>query len=174
MPNADSSVTFQPVPGFPGYVAGSDGSIWSYRSRSTRKPSLETPVKLKPLTNYQGRPTVRLVTNGGKKTSLVSTLILTTFVGPRPAGMECCHNNGIRTDNRISNLRWDTHKNNQLDRAKHGTRVSPEEDQRILKLHLSGLSIRKIKETTTLSVMGTWLAVQRAKQDWLVLKGEKS
>ena len=166
MSNADSSVTFQPIPGFPGYLATSDGNI-----RSRKHPSRN----LKPATDKHGRLGVRLLHESGQfKSVRVATAILTAFKGPRPAGMECCHNNGIRTDNSISNLRWDTHKNNQLDRAKHGTRVSPEEDQRILKLHLSGLSIRKIKETTTLSVMGTWLAVQRAKQDWLVLKGEKS
>jgi DNA-binding XRE family transcriptional regulator len=35
--------------------------------------------------------------------------------------MEACHNNGVKTDNRLTNLRWDTPSSNQLDRQKHGT-----------------------------------------------------
>lgn len=50
----------------------------------------------------------------------VHHLVLEAFVGPRPAGMECCHNNGDWRDNRLENLRWDTHKANSEDRIKHG------------------------------------------------------
>lgn len=35
--------------------------------------------------------------------------------------MECCHNNGNASDNRLENLRWDTHYNNNQDRIRHGT-----------------------------------------------------
>ena len=35
--------------------------------------------------------------------------------------MQGCHNNGDPCDNRLDNLRWDTPKNNQDDRIKHGT-----------------------------------------------------
>jgi hypothetical protein len=47
-------------------------------------------------------------------------LILTTFRGERPEGMEGCHNDGNRNHNWLSNLRWDTHPNNLRDRTKHG------------------------------------------------------
>lgn len=52
---------------------------------------------------------------------LVHKLVLEAFVGPRPPGLEACHNNGDGTDNRVSNLRWDTHKANMADQFKHGT-----------------------------------------------------
>jgi hypothetical protein len=48
-------------------------------------------------------------------------LVLTNFVGPRPFGAQACHNNGIKTDNRLANLRWDTPAANQEDRESHGT-----------------------------------------------------
>lgn len=48
-------------------------------------------------------------------------LVLEAFVGPKPVGMQCCHNNGIPDDNRLINLRWDTPKNNIHDRRFHGT-----------------------------------------------------
>ena len=54
----------------------------------------------------------------------VHRLVLMAFIGPEPAGCECCHNNGIRDDNRLENLRWDTSAGNQHDRVKHGTAPS--------------------------------------------------
>lgn len=35
--------------------------------------------------------------------------------------MEACHNNGIRDDSRLQNLRWDTRKSNHADKKMHGT-----------------------------------------------------
>jgi hypothetical protein len=35
--------------------------------------------------------------------------------------MEACHENGVRDDDRLSNLRWDTHANNEQDKHGHGT-----------------------------------------------------
>ena len=52
--------------------------------------------------------------------------MIESFVGPAPAGMECCHENGNETDDRLSNLRWDTHSGNLLDRRRHGTNVEGE------------------------------------------------
>jgi len=63
---------------------------------------------------------VHLGYNNQRKTVLVHKLVLLAFVGPAPDGMECCHNNGIASDNRIENLRWDTHRNNNGDRKRHG------------------------------------------------------
>lgn len=40
--------------------------------------------------------------------------------------MEGCHNNGNCTDDRLENLRWDTHSSNLLDRRQHGTNVQGE------------------------------------------------
>jgi hypothetical protein len=54
-------------------------------------------------------------------TVYVHRLVLEAFVGPCPPGMEACHNNGIRDDNRLENLRWDTRVNNHADKHKHGT-----------------------------------------------------
>ena len=59
------------------------------------------------------------------KTVRLHRLVLEAFVGPCPAGMEVCHNDGDPTNNRLSNLRCDTHRNNMLDMHGHGTRVNP-------------------------------------------------
>lgn len=52
---------------------------------------------------------------------LVHRLVLTAFVGVAPPGAECCHNDGNRANNRLENLRWDTHTANMYDKQRHGT-----------------------------------------------------
>ena len=64
---------------------------------------------------------VSLCRDGKQKTFTVHGLVLRTFVGPPPPGMECCHADGDVTNNRMSNLRWDTHAANEDDKRKHGT-----------------------------------------------------
>jgi hypothetical protein len=54
------------------------------------------------------------------KSKFIHSLVLEAFIGPRPEGMEGCHNNGDRLDNRRVNLRWDTHAENVRDTARHG------------------------------------------------------
>lgn len=51
----------------------------------------------------------------------VGRLVLITFVGRCPTGMECCHWDGDPSNNLLSNLRWDTHVNNEKDKLRHGT-----------------------------------------------------
>jgi hypothetical protein len=56
----------------------------------------------------------------------VHRLVLEAFVGPCPDGMECCHEDGDSTNNRVDNLRWDTHEANVRERLEHfGGRRSP-------------------------------------------------
>jgi hypothetical protein len=56
-------------------------------------------------------------------TPCIHVLVLTAFVGPRPTGLHACHNNGNSLDNHLTNLRWDTVRENALDRIRHGTFV---------------------------------------------------
>ena len=49
-------------------------------------------------------------------------MVLEAFVGAQPPNKpECLHGNGIRNDNRPSNLRWGTRKENAQDAVKHRT-----------------------------------------------------
>jgi HNH endonuclease len=54
------------------------------------------------------------------KTVTIHILVLEAFVGPRPRGLEGCHNDGDGSNNHLSNLRWDTRSENILDRFRHG------------------------------------------------------
>ncbi len=74
------------------------------------------------LSAYRGNYSkVRLKRGDGGRTWNVHTLVALAFLGLCPEGMEVCHNNGDPHDNRLSNLRYDTHVANSLDRREHGT-----------------------------------------------------
>lgn len=68
----------------------------------------------------RGRPIVSL-NRSGKRTFFVHRLVLEAFVGHCPEGLECCHKDGDKTNNRRGNLRWDTKASNIADRERHGT-----------------------------------------------------
>jgi hypothetical protein len=49
-------------------------------------------------------------------------MVAEAFLGLKPFnGAEVCHNDGVKLHNHYSNLRWDTHKSNHLDRIAHGS-----------------------------------------------------
>jgi len=79
---------------------------------------------LKPQITKDGYLRIGLTKNNIRKQYFIHRLILETFIGPRPPGMECRHLNGIRTDNRLENLRWGTSQENNDDQIKHGTRLN--------------------------------------------------
>jgi len=102
------------------YAVNKLGQVKSLRNRNvfsggrkTRDKSGLLDLQKKSASNYLF---VNLADPNGKIVSeYVHTLVLTAFVGPRPNGMVACHWNDKRFDNRLSNLRWDTMKNNQAD-----------------------------------------------------------
>lgn len=132
--------------GFPIYCVTKDGRIWSRKTKRFLRPYLSS-----------GYFCVNLYKSPKARRKQIHRLVLETFVGLRPEGMECCHNNGIRTDNRLENLRWDTRKNNIGDAIKHRTHYSPykngeahllakltEKDIRIIiYMHRTGLFLQK-------------------------------
>ena len=55
------------------------------------------------------------------KNRYVHHRVLEACVGPRPDGAEGCHYDGDPTNNRLSNLRWDSRSGNRSDALRHGT-----------------------------------------------------
>jgi len=106
------------IPGFPNYAVTRDGRVWS-------KPRIDACGRLRggqwltPTPSERGYLFVRL---GGKSNPQpVHRLMLETFVGRRPEGMECRHLDGNKRNNKKDNLCWGTRKENQRDRKRHGT-----------------------------------------------------
>lgn len=115
---------YREVPGCPGYMAGSDGTIWSCwtqgrwpkRTDSWRHASQRREKKA------GAHISVLLRTASGfRVTEFAHRVILTTFVGPCPEGMIACHDPDPNpANNAVDNLRWATPTENMDDCKKHG------------------------------------------------------
>lgn len=96
-----------------------DGSIWSSRKSGPARGK-KPWVKLKPYALRHGHLVVAIKPSGKKR--LVHHLILETFVGPCPPGMECRHfPDRNPANNRLNNIQWGTNEENHADRIIHGT-----------------------------------------------------
>jgi len=87
----------------------------------------------------------------------VHRLVLESFVGSCPAGMEGCHNDGDPTNNKLSNLRWDTASANQRDRKLHGTAGGFKKGQNSMSGTItrgSANKLSKLKEKDVLEIRG--------------------
>ena len=99
---------------YPGYWFGSHGVVASVKNGAR----VLKPIRLG---NYDGFQLKHADGNLVKRYR--HRLIAEVFIGECPEGKECRHLDGDKTNNDISNLRWSTHKENNDDKAVHGTLV---------------------------------------------------
>jgi len=121
---------WKPVPDYPGYEVSDHGRVRSYWVRKgspsgpkggmTRRIG-DVPHFLTRHIGSHGYPMVQLANDKGLKTRTVHSLVLEAFVGPCPDGMECLHENRVRADTRLTNIRWGTPVENTEDKRRHGT-----------------------------------------------------
>ncbi len=100
---------YKNVKRFLGYRVSREGEVQSGWGRGNPKRLTERWVALKPIPGRGGYFTVNLHAGGVKTCRYIHHLVLEAFVGPRPPGRICCHNDGDRLNNRVGNLRWDTY-----------------------------------------------------------------
>lgn len=120
--------TWRPIPGYEGWyevsdqgrVRGVERRVWHGRNRWGKGFWRLKPAHLlKPaLTRRYYR--VSLQREGVSRQFAVHRLVLSAFVGHCPPGMEGCHADDDRTNNRLDNLRWDTKSENVLDQVRNG------------------------------------------------------
>lgn len=109
------------ISGFPNYSITKDGRVWS-------KPRILPDGR-----HWKGRRIKFGLVSGYFQVGLfdknrqyyrfnkmVHRLVLETFVGPCPPGMECRHLDGDKQNNRLDNLCWGTHQENEKDKVRHG------------------------------------------------------
>lgn len=99
-----------PVPGYLGYEASDMGRI--RRNGRVLHPAASGDYRRLNMRPRAGQP---------RKSRSAHSVIATTFLGPAPPGLVCCHANGNGRDNRLVNLRWDTPRANTADAFRHGT-----------------------------------------------------
>lgn len=93
------------IKNFPGYYVNSQGEVYSLK-------------KIK-LVKHNGYNTVTLCNKGQKRKSFVHRLVAEAFLSNPENKPVVNHKNGIRNDNRVSNLEWTT----QSENLKHSYRV---------------------------------------------------
>ena len=113
------SETWKPISGYEGCYEVSD--LGRVRSLDRQSHGFRAGRMLKQNIGVgNGYLYVTLYRKPHKRRANVHTLVLEAFAGPRPDGMEACHNDGDRTNPRLSNLRWGTHSENIYDIVRHG------------------------------------------------------
>jgi len=108
---------WKPVINYEGLYEISDfGQIKSFsRPRNWHEKILKLNLK------RDGYLQITLWKNKIPKTFLVHRLVLETFIGPCPEGMECRHLDNNKSNNQLNNLRWDFPSENRKDIIKYGT-----------------------------------------------------
>lgn len=135
---------------FPGYDISDDGVVYSRWHQSGRNIFVigKSRKLLAGHIDLDGYRRVTLKTRtGGTKTVGLHTLVLTVFRGPCPTGMQACHNDGVKSNNALSNLRWDTCASNIADKRKHGTHRTGERHGRAKLTHSEVAEIRRRYES---------------------------
>jgi len=154
MQDTASDIQYLGLVDYPGYLVGSDGTIWSYwkpKPNGGKQGGFSpitgpTPKQLKP--HYgKGRNlnylTIWLHNKSHKRVYLrIHRPILEAFSGYRPPGLEARHLNGNSFDNAISNLKWGTAVDNSADRVIHGTQVRGSKDSQTKLTEANVLAIR--------------------------------
>lgn len=136
----DARERWLPIEGWDSYDVSDWGRVrsWAYSKCRIMKLSMRNG-------RYFG---VRIGRNKTEyRTFLVHILVLETFVGPKPPRMYGCHRDDDPSNNRLSNLRWDTPRANQLDRLKNkgGSKTLREADIPVIwQMLLDGMTNREI------------------------------
>ncbi len=160
------NIEYRPIPEWPGYRAGSDGTIWSCWKivgigycMGVRYVLSDTWKQLRPRKQKTGYLMLSLRRDGKTFGMLVHRLVLLAFEGPPPVGMEACHGDGNRAHNSRDNLRWDTRSRNQNDKITHGTIARGERNSNAKLTAESVLEIRRLLGSKTATAIGRMFGV---------------
>ena len=177
-PTQNLTETWKPVLGYEGIYEVSDiGSVRSLdrivkysNGREQRHPA----KILKAGTLVHGYPTVCLAKNGTRKTRYVHSLVLESFVGERPIGMEACHRDDVSTNNRLTNLRWDTPSSNRQDIVRNGNNFESNKTHcprghKLIGSNLSNADVKRGKRVCrSCSNARTWMHLRNLKDESLM------
>lgn len=143
----------KPIPNFDGYFVSKNGRIFSNRPINGKGNKRDKLREIKPLKCSKGRYLQFTASNGKTATKvLIHRAVLETFVGACPVGKEVSHKDGNSHNNRLENLEYVTHKENESMKKIHGTSSKGEGN---VNARLSIENVKKIKEALLNAKRGT-------------------
>jgi hypothetical protein len=95
----------RPIPGYPDYAVSASGKVWSMKRRGWREKKSHA--------DRAGYMFCQMQVPGGRKGMSVHRMVMLAWVGPLPDGHEVNHLNRDRGDNRLENLAYVNHAENQ-------------------------------------------------------------
>mgnify|MGYP003558897014 CR=1 FL=1 len=144
----------------PGYLVDDCGviySLWAKASGGRIRWGIGTepiPLRPYPITRSKAYLGVALRCNGRTNRASVHALVMQSFCGPCPDGLEICHEDGNGRNNSLANLRYGTRESNEADKLRHGThqngernpsaKLSNAEADEVRRLRASGMKLREI------------------------------
>lgn len=100
------------VPNYPGYEISNLGQLRSYRNNAGK--IVDSPKIIKQTTTEKGYKRVAMRKNTKPKIWFTHRIVMLAFVGEIPESHEVNHMNGVHDDNRLENLEYTTHSENEL------------------------------------------------------------
>jgi len=160
-------------PSYPGYSISHDGVVYTHYIQTTKlvkdgKGGCRVIIdygqkkEMKRGLSNKGYVNVALRLNHKCKSRRVHSLLLDAFVGPRPKQMVARHLDGNKLNNKLSNLKYGTRKENGQDMIKHGTsprgerggnsKLNNSNVKGILRCLAKGWALRKTAEMFDVSI----------------------
>ena len=181
LPSSEALPEWRDIPGWEGlYKVSTAGQLLSVERSHTAKNQwgeftrLVKARVLKPYKRPDGYLSVRLRNRDYGESLLVHRIVAFAFLATPNTNEEVCHINGVKNDNRVVNLRWDTRSNNHKDKVAHGTSAKGARNPRVklteaqvLEIRSSELPRRDIAIQFGISTSLVGLIKQRKVWGWL-------
>lgn len=141
------------VKDFPDYLISDKGNLKTLKTLEDRKPHIKE----------DGYVFIPLSSKEGQKIKYIHRLVAEAFVANPLNKEQVNHKNGIKSDNRASNLEWVTPKENIQHAIETGLLKYKNKEDKIKKSNGSKLNPEKVIEIRVLWETGEYKKVQLAK-----------
>lgn len=125
------------------WIEGYENEYSITKSGRVYKWEDEERIPMNTTIGSKGYERINFRTENGQECRRIHELLLKTFVRKPEPGEETRHKNGLKLDNRLSNIEWSNPSENAKDRIRHGEQARGED---MNKSDLTADDVREIRE----------------------------